>query len=67
VAFGIYLPFSPLARLLGFTPLPATFFAFLAVATGIYLLLVEVAKRRLLRGATQKNENKLGDPLAIAT
>jgi Mg2+-importing ATPase len=49
VAIGIYLPFSPLARLLGFTPLPATFFAFLAVATGVYLLLVEVGKRFLLK------------------
>jgi len=66
VAIGIYLPFSPLARLLGFTPLPATFFAFLAVATGVYLLLVEVAKRRLLRGATAKNAVKHGEALAVA-
>jgi Mg2+-importing ATPase len=66
VAIGIYLPFSPLARLLGFTPLPATFFAFLAVATGVYLSLVEVAKRRLLRGATAKNAVKHGEALAVA-
>src|SRR3974377_1455439 len=67
VVIGIYLPFSPLARMLGFTPLPATFFAFLAVATGTYLLLVEAAKRRLLRGATPKTAAKAGDTLAVAT
>jgi len=66
VAIGIYLPFSPFAGALGFTPLPATFFAFLAVATGVYLLLVEVAKRRLLRGATAKNAVKHGEALAVA-
>ena len=67
VAVGIYLPFSPLAGVLGFTPLPAAYFAFLAVATGAYLLLVEAAKRRLLRGATKKNATKPGDTLAVAT
>ena len=67
VAIGIYLPFSPLAGLLGFTTLPATFFAFLFVATATYLLLVEAAKRRLLRGATPKTAAKAGDTLAVAT
>ena len=33
---------------LGFVPLPASFFAFLAAITATYLLLVEVVKRRLL-------------------
>jgi len=54
VAIGIYLPFSPLAGVLGFTRLPAGYFAFLAVATVAYLLLVEAAKRRLLPEATPK-------------
>ena len=67
VAVGIYLPFSPLAGLLGLTPLPAKYFAFVAVATGVYLLLVEVAKRRLFRGAIQKNGTKPKPALAIAT
>jgi Mg2+-importing ATPase len=58
VATGIYLPFSPLAGVLGFTPLPAGYFAFLAIATGAYLLLVEVAKRHLLSRATQTNAIK---------
>ncbi|HKN24846.1 MAG TPA: HAD-IC family P-type ATPase, partial [Candidatus Acidoferrum sp.] len=66
VAIGLYLPFSPLAGVLGFTPLPAAYFAFLAVATGAYLLLVEVAKRRLLRGATQQNAAKHGEALLAA-
>ena len=66
VAFGLYLPFSPLAHMLGFTPLPVAYFVFVAVATAAYLLLVEVAKRRLLRGTTAKNATKSGDALAVA-
>jgi Mg2+-importing ATPase len=66
VAVGIYLPFSPLAGMLGFTPLPAAYFGFVAVATGVYLLLVEAAKRRLLRPRTPKNAAKHGDTLAVA-
>jgi Mg2+-importing ATPase len=49
VVLGAALPFSPLAGLLGFVPLPAGFFAFLLVATLTYLALVEAVKRRLLR------------------
>jgi Mg2+-importing ATPase len=47
VIVGVVLPFSPLARPLGFTPLPGPFFAFLAISTITYLLLVEWAKRFL--------------------
>jgi Mg2+-importing ATPase len=53
VAIGMYLPFSPLAGMLGFTPLPAAYFAFLIIATGTYLLVVEFAKRRLLTRTNQ--------------
>jgi P-type Mg2+ transporter len=67
VAIGIYLPFSPLASVLGFTPLPAKYFAFVAVATGLYLLVVEAAKRRLLHLENQKNAIKLTESLAAAT
>jgi Mg2+-importing ATPase len=67
VAIGIYLPFSPLAGMLGFTRLPASFFAFLAVATGAYLLLVEAAKRRLLNKTTQAMEVKGGQAVAAAS
>lgn len=48
VALGTAIPFTPLARPLGFTPLPPLYFVFLALATVTYLLLVEIAKRRLM-------------------
>lgn len=47
VLIGIVLPYSPLAAILGFTPLPPKFFSFLAVAAITYLVLVEIVKRRL--------------------
>jgi len=49
VLVAMALPFSPLAGPLGFMPLPAGYFVFLAAASATYLLLVEIAKRRLLR------------------
>jgi P-type Mg2+ transporter len=49
VLTGILLPYSPLASVFGFTPLPALYLPFLAIATGSYLCLVELAKRFLLR------------------
>jgi Mg2+-importing ATPase len=49
VLVGVALPFTPLAAPLGFTPLPGLYFLFLAGVTITYLLLVELAKRRLLR------------------
>jgi Mg2+-importing ATPase len=61
VAIGMYLPFSPLANMLGFTPLPLSYFAFVTVATGIYLLLVEIAKRVLLHRATRNRETRHGN------
>ncbi|HSE37366.1 MAG TPA: magnesium-translocating P-type ATPase [Blastocatellia bacterium] len=48
VLVGIMLPFTPLAALLGFTPLPYQFLAFLAATTATYLGIVELVKRRLL-------------------
>jgi len=55
VAVGILLPFSPLAGVLGFTALPASYFVFLVIATGAYLVLVEFAKRWLLRRTAKGN------------
>ena len=49
VAVGLLLPYTPLASPLGFTRLPALYYAFLAGATVTYLLLVEVVKRRLFK------------------
>ena len=62
VAVGIYLPFSPLASVLGFTAMPVSFFVFLAVATGAYLFLVEIAKRRLLAHAKPSTRSPLASP-----
>jgi P-type Mg2+ transporter len=47
VFVGMILPFSKLATDLGFVPLPAGYFGFLLIATGTYLMLVELVKRRL--------------------
>ncbi|UGB39580.1 magnesium-translocating P-type ATPase [Frateuria soli] len=49
VAAGLVLPWTPLAAMFGFVPLPPAFFAFLAVATGSYLLLVQALKKRFMR------------------
>ncbi|MFY9611466.1 MAG: magnesium-translocating P-type ATPase [Blastocatellia bacterium] len=49
VIAGIVLPLTPLGEVLGFTPLPATYFLFLMGMTVSYLLLVEIVKRRLMR------------------
>jgi P-type Mg2+ transporter len=43
---GAILPYTGLANLLGFTPLPTTFFLLLFGMVVIYLLLVELAKTR---------------------
>lgn len=51
VGIGVFLPFSALASWLGFVPLPPAYFLFLVPATLTYLLLVEGAKRVLLRKA----------------
>jgi Mg2+-importing ATPase len=52
VALAVALPYSPLARVLGFVPLPAAYFLFLITATLTYLVLVQLAKRLLLRYIT---------------
>ena len=49
VGIGVALPMTPMAALLGFTRLPVSYFAFLIPATLTYLLLVDIAKRRLAR------------------
>jgi Mg2+-importing ATPase len=63
VSVGMYLPFSPLAALLGFTPLPLSYFAFVAIATLIYLLLVKMVKRVLLHRIASNNTANHGNPL----
>jgi P-type Mg2+ transporter len=44
VLAGIVIPYSPLGRLFGFTPLPAAFLGILAVMVVVYLGLVELGK-----------------------
>jgi len=49
VAVGILLPFSPVAHVLGFTALPLGFLATLAAMILVYLVLIELGKRRFYR------------------
>jgi Mg2+-importing ATPase len=46
---GIALPFTGAADLLGFQPLPAGYFAFLAVVVAAYLGIVELVKARVFQ------------------
>jgi Mg2+-importing ATPase len=46
---GAILPYTGLAHLLGFTPLPTSFFLLLFGMVVVYLLLVELAKTRFYR------------------
>ena len=48
---AIVLPYTPLAPVLGFTPLGGAFVAYVAGATATYLALVEIVKRWLFRRA----------------
>ena len=50
VAVGLYLPFSPLAAYLDFTPLPALYFGFLIAIAVTYLIVVEIGKFYLNKG-----------------
>ncbi|MCX6704579.1 MAG: HAD-IC family P-type ATPase, partial [Candidatus Woesebacteria bacterium] len=47
VAIGLYLPFSPFASYLDFTPLPMLYFGFLIGITLTYLVMVEIGKSYL--------------------
>ena len=47
VATGIFLPYSPFAKLFGFVELPGPFLVFLAASTVTYLVMVEAGKRIL--------------------
>jgi len=56
VALGAFLPFTPLAGILGFVPLPGSYFAYLTTATIVYLFLVEFGKRVLLSNAGRRHQ-----------
>lgn len=51
VAVAIVLPLSPLAAVLGFSPLPPLFWVALATFVVVYLTMVEIVKRWLFRNA----------------
>lgn len=55
VCIGTVLPFTPLARMLGFTPLPLAFFAFLVPAVAVYLVAAEYAKRWAMSRDTRRS------------
>jgi Mg2+-importing ATPase len=59
VTIGVLLPFSPLADTLGFTSLPVGLVAVLAAMIPVYLLLLELGKRRFYRNGSA------GPPLAL--
>ncbi len=51
VAVGVLLPATPLARVLGFVPLPVGFFVALGAMVVGYLILIEIGKRVFYRTA----------------
>jgi P-type Mg2+ transporter len=59
VAVGAAIPFTPLGRLFGFSPLPPLFFLVLAGMVGTYLLLVEIVKMFFYK------VRPTGQPLAV--
>ena len=67
VGIGVLLPFSPVAGVLGFTPLPLSYFVFVAVTTMAYLLLVEIAKRILFRSQLERQVPALAHSAAAAS
>jgi Mg2+-importing ATPase len=56
VAAGIAIAMSPLGGLVGFTPLPPTFFLALVVLAGSYLALVQLVKQRVYRASGWSEE-----------
>jgi P-type Mg2+ transporter len=49
ITVGALLPATPLARTLGFQPLPGLFFVALALMAASYLVLIEIGKRWFYR------------------
>jgi Mg2+-importing ATPase len=49
MAVGCWLPFSPLAHLLGFEPLPAVFFAWMVAFLLAYSVLTHTVKMWFIR------------------
>lgn len=63
VTVGVALPATPLAPLLGFTPMPFSFLFFLSLMVICYLLLIEVAKRWFFQTSAPRAPQKRGHHL----
>ena len=61
VAVGILFPYSPVAHLLGFRPLPLLFLAILAAMAVTYLALAELAKAYFFRSERSRHPLGAGD------
>jgi len=57
---GAGLPFSPIAAVLGFAPLPPTFFGVLAVLVVVYIVLVDAAKTWFFRTVASRRPTTPG-------
>jgi Mg2+-importing ATPase len=51
------MPRFQLAPLLGFTPMPARFYAIVATIVVVYVLAAEIAKRAFYRAATKAGKS----------
>ncbi len=49
VALGAVLPYTPAAATFGLAPLPLSYFVFLVLAAGTYLVIVELVKGKMMR------------------
>ena len=61
VTVGAVLPLTPVASKLGFTPLPALFFAVLVLMVLMYLCLIEAGKRWFYRQAPAREHHRRRD------
>jgi len=52
VAATLALPYTPLTRLFGFTPLPLSYLGLLAAIAALYIFTAEIAKRIFYRRAS---------------
>jgi Mg2+-importing ATPase len=60
VVIGIVIPYSPVAPVLGFQPLPLLFLAILAAMAATYLGLAELAKAYFFRSESRRDERGAG-------
>lgn len=59
VSVAIFLPFSPFAAMFGFVALPALYFLFLTGAVFLFLILMEISKKRLMVKWLKPTHSKL--------